>query len=193
MIGAVRSRMSLDEFWQGRQDERYELFGGAPVARARAQQQHDRIVINALVAIGIHLQGGPLRVFTRSQMVVTSSANGRRPDLGVDCGPLERTSMRATSPRIVMEVLSRSTRTLDPVGKLDEYKQVATMEQIVLVDPGEPTVIVWSRSADRSWAQVILTGLDAVLPFATIGLELPLAALYSGLELRPRPRVVPPS
>ena len=63
----------------------------------------------------------------------------------------------------------------------------------MLVDPDESTVIFWSRSADRSWAQAMLNGLDAVLPFAKIGLDLPLAALYSGLGLRPRPRVVPPS
>ena len=101
--------------------------------------------------------------------------------------------MRATAPRIVIEVLSRPTRTLGQVGKLDKYKQVASLEQIVLVDPDEPTVVFWSRSADRSWAQAILTGLDTVLPFGTIVLDLPLAALYSGLDLRPRPRVVPPS
>ncbi len=146
MSEAVSSRISLDEFWpwQRRQDDRYELIDGAPVAMP-TEQQHDRIVTNLLIAIGVHLQGGPCRVFTADQTVVTRSANGRRPDLGVDCGPLE------------------------------------------------PTVIFWSRSADRSWAQAILTGLDAVLPFATIGLDLPLAALYSGLDLRPRPRVVPPS
>ncbi len=195
MSEAVSTRMSLDEFWQwqGCQDDRYELIDGAPVAMAGAQQQHDRIVTNALIAIGVHLQGGPCRVFTADQTVVTSFADGRRPDLGVDCGPLEPTSMRATSPRIVIGVLSRSTRTLDQVGKLDECKQVASIEQIVLVDPDEPTVISWSRSADRSWGQAILTGLDAVLPFATIGLDLLLTTLSSGLDLRPRPRMVPPS
>ena len=115
MSEAVSRRMSLDEFWewQSRQDDRYELIDGEPVAMAGAQQQHDRIVTNALIAIGVHLRGGPCRVFTADQTVVTKSTNGRRPDVGVDCGPIQPTSMRATSPRIVIEVLSRSTRTLD--------------------------------------------------------------------------------
>ncbi len=195
MSEAFGHRMSLDEFWewQGGQQDRYELIDGEPVAAAGAQQQHDRIVTNALIAIGVHLRGGACRVFTAGQTVVTKAANGRRPDLGVDCGPLQPTSMRATSPRIVLEVLSRSTRTLDQVGKLDEYKHVESMEQIVLVDPDQPSVISWSRSADRSWMQTSLTGLDAVLSFGTIGLDLPLSTLYSGLDVRPRPRVVPPS
>ena len=191
MSEAVSQRMGFAEFWewQGRQDQRYELIDGKPVAMAGAQQQHDRIVTNALIAIGLHLRGGPCQVFTADQTVVTRAANGRRPDLGVDCGPLQPASMRATSPRIVIEVLSRSTRTLDQVGKLDEYKQVDSIEQIVLVDPDEASVIFWSRSADRSWAQTALAGLDAGLPFDTIGFVLPLGELYSGLELRPRPRM----
>jgi len=195
MSEAVSHRMSLDEFWEWQtgQEDRYELIDGEPRATAGAQQQHDRIVTNALIAIGVHVRGGPCRVFTADQTVVTKSANGRRPDLGVDCGPLEPTSMQATSPRIVFEVLSRSTRTLDQVGKLDEYKQVDSMEQIVLVDPNEPSVIFWPRSADRSWLQTILTGRDAILPLGTIGLDLPLSELYAGLDMRPRPRVVPPS
>ncbi len=96
MSEAVSRRMGLDEFWewQGRQQARYELIDGEPVAMAGAQQQHDRIVS-------------------------------------------------------------------------------------------------WSRSADRSWAQTILSGLDATLPFSTIGLDMPLSELYSGLDVRLRPRVVP--
>jgi len=193
MSEAASRRMGLDEFWewQDGQQDRYELIDGEPVATAGAQQQHGRIVTNALIAIGVHLRGGPCRVFTADQAVVTKSA-GRRPDLGVDCGPFEPASMQATSPRIIFEVLPRSTRTMDQVG-LDEYKQVDSMEQIVLVDPNEPSVISWSRAADRSWAQTVLTGLDAVLPFGAIGFDLPLAELYSGLDLRPRPRGMPPS
>ena len=195
MSEAASQRMGLDEFWewQGRQDQRYELIDGEPVAMAAAQQQHDRIVTNALVAIGVHLRGGPCRVFTADQTVVTRAANGRRLALGVDCGPLEPASMRATSPQIVIEVLSRSIRTLDQVGKLDEYKQVDSIRQIVLVDPDAASVIFWSRLADRSWTQTALAGLGAILPFATICLDLPLSELYSGLELRPRPKVVSPS
>lgn len=46
------------------------------------------------------------------------------------------------------------------------------MEHIVLLDLDEPPVILWSRSADQTWARTILTGLDAILPFPAIGLDL---------------------
>ena len=193
MSEAALPRMTLNEFWdwQDRQDIRYELVDGIPWAMAGAQQRHDRIVTNAIAEIVGQLRGSPCAVFTADQTVVTSSANGRRPDVGVDCGPLNGTSMQATSPRVVIEVLSRSTRTLDQVGKLDEYKGVESIEQIVLVDPDEPYVILWSRAAGRTWTQTPLRGLDAVLPLASVGVSLPLAILYERLDFRSRPQMVP--
>ena len=157
---------------------------------AGAQQRNNRIVTNVLAEIGGQLRGRPCRVFTADQTVVTSSANGRRPDVGVDCGPLNGSSMRATSPRVVIEVLSRSTRTLDQVGKLDEYKGVDSIEQIVLVDSDEPHVILWSRAANQTWTQLPLRGLDAVLPLVSVGVSLPLAILYERLDFRSRPQMV---
>ncbi len=193
MSQAAIPHMTLDEFWvwQDRQDIRYELVDGIPWAMAGAQQRHDVIVTNALVEIGGQLRGKPCRVFTADQTVVTRAANGRRPDVGVDCGPLDGSSMRTSSPRVVIEVLSRSTRLLDQVGKLEEYKDVDSMEHVALVDPDEPYVILWSRAADRTWGMSPYRDLDDVLPLTSVGVSLPLAILYDRLDVSSRPQAVP--
>ena len=193
MSEAAAQRMTLDEFWewQDLQDVRYELVEGIPYAMAGALQRHDRIVTNAIVEVGGQLRGSPCAVFSADQTVVTRSANGRRPDLGVDCGKLDDRSMRASSPRVVMEVLSRSTRTLDQVQTLDESKEVESIEHIALIDPDQPYVILWSRAADRSWAHRALRGLDAVLSLGSVGVAFPLSVLYERLDFRPQPQAVP--
>jgi Uma2 family endonuclease len=193
MSQAAAPRMTLDEFWewQDRQDIRYELVDGIPWAMAGAQQRHDVILTNALVEIGGQLRGKPCRVFSADQTVVTRAANGRRPNVGVDCGPLDGSSMRASSPRVVIEVLSRSTRLLDQVGKLEEYKDVDSMEHVALVDPDEAYVILWSRDADRTWAMSPFRDLEDVLPLAAVGVSLPLAVLYDRLDVRSRPQAIP--
>jgi Uma2 family endonuclease len=192
MSEATLPRMSLEEFlpWQESQEQRYELVDGQPVAMAGAKQKHDIIVTNALIGIGAKLAGNPCRAFTADQTVVTRSRNGRHPDVGVDCGPIEPESMVATEPRVVLEVFSPSTRSLDQVGKLDEYKGVPSIEHIALVDPDDPAVIVWTRGEDRSWSHETLHGLDAVLALPAIGVEVHLADLYAGLTFRPRPRAL---
>ena len=55
----------------------------------------------------------------------------------------------AAEPRMVVEVLSPSTRDFDTIEKLAEYKAVGTLGHIVYVEPNAADVIVWSRGADR--------------------------------------------
>jgi Uma2 family endonuclease len=191
---ALPPRMSLKQFldWQEGQEQRYELVDGEPVAMAGAKQKHDRIVMNAVMRIGTKLDGNPCRPFSADQTVVTGVRSGRHPDFSVDCSPFEPESMVATLPRVVLEVFSPSTRSLDQVGKLDEYKAVASIEHIILVDPDAPMVILWSRTEDRSWHHETLRGLDAVLALPAVRVEASLADLYAGLTFRPRPRLASP-
>src|SRR5487761_2458502 len=140
MSYAADHRMTVAEFldWQQHQELRHELVDGRPVAMAGARQRHDRITANALGELHGQLRGQPCRVFTADLGVVTPGGNVRRPDIGVQCGPFEDESMEASQPRLVAEVLSRSTRTLDQVGKLDEYKSIESIKTIVLIDPEAP-------------------------------------------------------
>ena len=140
-------RMDPEEFldWCQYQDDRYELVSGVPVAMAGAQRRHDQIVVNAMLAIGPRLRGGPCRPFTADTGVRIPSGNIRRPDLGVDCGQFLDTALTADRPILVMEVLSPSTRTFDLVIKLDEYKSIETLRHVLLIDPDQPQVIHWSR------------------------------------------------
>ena len=194
MSEAVLPRMSLEDFldWQEGQEQRYELVDGRPMAAAGAKQKHDRIVTNAFIRIGGKLDGDPCRPFTADQTVVPGVRSGQHPDFGVDCGPFNPESMTATLPRVVLEVFSPATRSLDQIGKLDEYKTVANIEHITLVNPDDPVVILWSRAEDRSWNHETLRGLDTVLALPAIGVEVPLADLDVGLTFRPRPRVASP-
>lgn len=185
-------RMSADEFlaWHERQEQRFELVDGVPVAMAGARRRHDQVVVNALVALGVHLGTGSCRPFSSDTAVRISAHQVRYPDLGVDCGQFRDDALEADAPRLVVEVLSESTRAFDFVGKLEEYKSVPTLRDIVLVDTDEPKLIHWSRPADGPWAYRLVEGLDAAIEVPDLGIVLPLHALYAGLTFRPRPRLV---
>lgn len=188
---AVR-RMTADEFleWDQFQADRHELVDGLPVAMVGARRGHDQIVVNAIMEVGGQLRGGPCRVFTGDTAVRIPAGNVRRPDLGVDCGRFEVSATAADSPALVVEVLSPSTREFDMFGKLDEYKTVATLTHIILVDPDAPQVTHWSRTAAQTWTHETIEGLEARVELTGLGVSLPLRALYAGLEFRPFPKLV---
>ena len=187
-------RMEPEEFleWCQHQEERHELVSGVPVAMAGAQRRHDQIVVNAMLAIGPGLRGGPCRPFTADTAVRIPSGNIRRPDLGVDCGQFVDAALAADSPTLVIEVLSASTRTFELVTKLDECKSIETLRHVLLVDPDQAQVIHWSRPPNGHWRQDMAAGLDAIVPLSAIDVTLPLAELYADLTFRTQPYLVRP-
>jgi Uma2 family endonuclease len=199
MLDKARRRMTPEEFyaWQETIDERYELVDGHPVLRTPdmemmtgASRRHDQIVVNAIGELSRQLRGTDCRPFSADTAVRTVGKTRRRPDAGVECGELDDESHEAGEVRLVVEVLSPSTRELDMFGKLDEYKSIASLDHILLIEPNAPKAILWSRAADGSWEHATFEGLDVAIEMPGLGLRLKVADLYSGLTFRPAPKLV---
>lgn len=177
--------------WQARQKDRYELVSGCPVRMmAGARNVHDDIVVNLLAEFRGQLRGSGCRPFTGDGSIETLPGQIRRPDAGADCGQRDPDGMKAAMPRMVAEVLSPSTRDFDTFEKLVEYKQVESLEYIMVVEPNAPEVVVWSRGAGRGWVRHIVEGLDREVDMPAIAVTLPLAEIYEGVAFPARPRLV---
>jgi Uma2 family endonuclease len=90
------------------------------------------------------LRGRDCRPFTRDGAIETKPGQIRGPDIGVDCERRDNAT-KAASPRVVIEVLSPTTRDFDTIDKLEEYKMVGSLTRIVVIEPNAPEVIVWTR------------------------------------------------
>jgi Uma2 family endonuclease len=193
MTETSRRGWNVDEFfaWQETQAERYELVDGFPLRlMAGARNVHDDIVVNVLAELRNQLRGTGCRPFTGDGSVETEPGQIRRPDIGVDCGHRDPNGLKASSPRLIAEVLSPTTGDFDTIGKLEEYKTIATLDRILIVEPNAPEVVVWSREADRTWRKSIGSGFDARIDMPEIGVTLALADIYDGVEFPPTPRLV---
>jgi len=181
-------RLSRDEFrdWCQYQDTSYELVDGVPVAKVAARRAHDRVVVNALGALGNQLDGNRFQAFSDGTAVRIPNGNTRRPDVGVDCGQFDPDALAVEAPRLVLEILSPSTSRFD---KLDEYKTVPGLAHIILVDPDAPQAIHWWRGADQTWRHARHEGLDAAIVVPDLAVTLGLRMLYAGLTLRSRRRL----
>ena len=154
MANPARQPWTVDEFfaWQARQTEKYELVSGFPVRlMAGATNTHDDIVVNLLTTLRSALRGSGCRPFTGDGSIETKPGQIRRPDVGVDCGRRDPRGLKASSPRLVAEVLSPTTRDFDTYAKLDEYRGVASIDTILMVEPNEPLVIAFRSGSDGPW------------------------------------------
>jgi Uma2 family endonuclease len=179
-------RMTADEFfeWQKSQDRSYELVDGVPIlplkAMTGATLRHDRVTTNATIHLGSQLRGGPCRMASTDVAIRIPTGGVRRPDLSVDCGAFADAAMEAQEPRLVLEVLSPSTASVDRVRKLDEYRSHPAIRVILLADTRTPKVAVWRRGG-LAWQAEDYDGLDAVIELPEISARLSLAELYEGL------------
>ena len=98
-----------------------------------------------------------------------------------------------TVPRLIAEVLSRSTEHVDYFVKVEEYKAVAALQVILLISPQTVDVGTWTRVAD-GWAYQVTRDPDGMVDLPDLGLELPVRDIYDGVVLSPPygPRLVWP-
>lgn len=195
MAEPAAHHMSIEEFfrWQERQTERFELVDGVPVplrAMTGASRQHDRISVNTLIALGNRLRGKTCAPFSSDTGVLTGPGRIRRPDAGVDCGPFRPDERVASEPTLVVEVLSPSTHVIDLFQKTDEFRDVATIAYILLVEPNVARVLLRERGEGGDWHDRLIEGLDAAVDLPRLGISLPLAEIYADVPLRPRPRLL---
>ena len=179
-------RMTKPEFieWQQRQDKLYELVDGMPFLPMKmmtgASSNHDRTVVNAIIALGHRLRGKQCRPTTDDIAVNIPSGGYRRPDVTVECGKPGPRDTTAAEPRVVIEVLSPSTMGFDRFRKLEEYKTVPAIRVVLIVDTEKPQVVVHRRVGDR-WTFEAIEGLTATIRLPEIDADLPLTELYDGV------------
>jgi Uma2 family endonuclease len=193
MVDARERTMTVEEFleWNLSQDQRYELVDGFPVplrAMAGTKAEHDAIVVNLIAALHGQLRGSRCKPRTADTAVRTKIKNVRRPDVTIECAPLERGALEARNPTAVFEVLSPTTRKIDRTIKLEEYRRRPTLRTIVHIDPDAMDVVMFTRDADGAWNDTRFDQPDDLIHIADTSAALRLADIYDGVPTAPLPR-----
>jgi Uma2 family endonuclease len=149
---------------------RHEFLDGEIVAMAGGTPEHAAMGAEVIRQLGDQLRDGPCRVFTSDLGVrVLATGLATYPDASVVCGPTQRDTEKkttVTNPRVLVEVTSNGTEDYDRGEKLEHYKQIPTLEAVVIVSHREPRIEVWSRSAtSNEWSRSeARAGDTAVIP-----------------------------
>ena len=170
-----------------------EFYRGELFAMAGASEEHCLIKDNLAGEVRHRLKGGPCRVVT-SDLRVKVDATGLYiyPDVVIYCDrPQFEDDVFNTllNPRAIVEVLSDSTEKYDRGTMFRHYRQIASLQEYVLVAQDEPLVEHHVRQSDGSWLLTEFAGLERVLEFASVPARVPLAEIYRGVtfpEVPPR-------
>ena len=169
---------------------KHEFRGGRIIGMAGASDAHVAIASNTHGSLWMRLRGSPCQSYNSDLRVLSSRRRGGYcyPDVTVVCGPREYDPVSLAAglptvinPRLIVEVLSPTTAADDRGDKFDGYREIVTFEQYVLAAQDQPYVQTFTRQAGGGWLMWPYVGLDAVVPLASLGIELPLAEVYAGV------------
>jgi Uma2 family endonuclease len=173
--------MSLAEFlaWEERQEFKYEFDGFAPVAMVGVTVAHSVIQVNLVTALHTRLRGKPCRPHG-SELKIQVAGRIRYPDAFVICTPRANTDKIVTDPVVIFEIISDWSDVRDRITKNEEYRLTPSVQRYVMLEQVTPAATVLAREGDR-WVSTVLKA-DAILSMPEIGIEIPLAEFYEGLE-----------
>lgn len=157
-------------------EERHEYIDGYVYAMSGAHSNHNRIAATLVRKMGNHLEGKPCQPYV-ADMKVKIGSKYFYPDVLVDCSSLN--GYFTESPKLIVEVLSKSTRRLDKTVKVMAYTHIPTLEEYVLIDQDIVEVEVLRRSTN--WLPERFYLGDEVT-FTSIGLTLAVEDIYDRVQ-----------
>lgn len=169
-------------------DAKHELRGGEVLAMAGGSPRHNRISARCIAELDAALRARQCVPLGSDQRVhVPATHSYCYPDVTVVCGepryhPADPDSI--TNPRLIVEVLSRSTEKDDRGAKFEEYRSIDSFEEYVLVWQDRVKVEVRRREGARRWI-IFELGAGESLELRSLGIAVQVDALYEGaFELR---------
>jgi Uma2 family endonuclease len=178
--------MLLEEFlrWDDGSQTHYELIGGFPMAMAPPAEAHRMLTVRIVSRIDAALsRRRPCNAQTEAGVIRTDRADTYfEADIAATCAGNEAGRQAIKDPFLIVEILSPGTERHDRRVKLPAYRQIDTVQEILLVASDDRYAELHRRVGDQ-WLTEILRGDDAVISLTSVPVDISLADLYDGIAL----------
>jgi len=94
--------------------------------------------------------------------------------------PFAMVSVTVAHSVIIFEIVSNESDRRDRITENDEYRLTPSVQRYVMLEQDEPAAMIFAREGER-WLGTLHKS-DAILAMPEIGIEIPLAEFYEGLD-----------
>ena len=178
---------TLDEFlaFEDRQLVKHQLIEGRVYEMAGGTGEHSAIKVNLLFEAQLRLRGSNCRVYDSDLLIKVDDHNAVYPDVSIVYGaPVYDDSrhLALLNPFVVVEVTSPSSINDDRGWKLKRYQSLPSLRAALVIDQHRVHADLYT-SGDGGWLLQTFSALDEAVPLPDLGIELPLAEVYRGVEV----------
>lgn len=174
----------FDDFlaWEAGQPDKHEFVRGEAFAMTGARRVHVTVSLNLASVFRNHLRGIPCRAYMADMKLRLEAADAAfYPDVMVTCDRRDHAAdLYLSQPLLVVEVLSESSAAYDRGDKFADYRKLPSFQEYVVVDIDARRVECFRRNPENHWVLYDFAG-GGDCRFASIGLTLPLAAVFENV------------
>ncbi|MBW4550126.1 MAG: Uma2 family endonuclease [Aphanocapsa sp. GSE-SYN-MK-11-07L] len=187
MIASLNSSyMPPEEYLKAEQDSliKHEYRQGLVYAMAGASNIHVLIAVNLVAVLRNHVRGSGCRVYTSDTKVqIESLKTYYYPDLAISCDRRDQEFKDfLRHPCLIVEVLSDTTEAFDRGDKFNDYRNLESLQEYVLVSQTRKRVECFRKNTEGRWV-LYPYGADDQIHLASLDFRRPIADVYEDVDL----------
>jgi Uma2 family endonuclease len=161
---------------------RSEYRDGEIVPMAGGTTNHNEISLNVATNLRFSLKGQDYRVYMSDvRLWIPPNRQYTYPDVMLIQGEptyLENTTATVTNPRLVVEVLSKSTGNYDRSEKFDYYRSIPTLQEYILIDQSCHHILQYVKTSATQWLLTDHNQAEGIVQLGSVDLSLSLNDIY---------------
>jgi Uma2 family endonuclease len=169
-----------------RAEIRHEFINGNLIPMSGTTLFHNDICINITQLLRTLLKSlGAFKVYKENvKAQITSGQDYTYPDVVVTSDARDFESQYIIRhPSVLFEVMSKNSRTEDAVDKFIRYKNIASLQNYILVDSEKMFVEVRTKLENGDWESEVYLPADGSFPVPILGITLSFEAVYEGVGI----------
>jgi Uma2 family endonuclease len=189
-LAAIEPLYTVEEYlaFEREAKTKHEYYDGEIIQIAGATEAHNLISSNIFGTLWIQLRGKPFRIYGSDMRIRAGKTKYVYSDAVVVAGKPELTEEKPDvllNPKVIVEVLSESTKWRDKTEKLDAYLALESVSDCILIEQDRMRVEHYNRKNENGWHFQILTKAEQKLILTWIECEVSLSEIYLEVEFPP--------
>ena len=184
-----KKKLTIEEYldFENASEEKHEYYQGEIFAMSGAKIDHNIIAANILGIMKEKLKGKPCRPFNSDQRIyIPENTLFTYPDISVICGEIiskDNDEWNVLNPSVIIEILSPSTKSYDRGDKFKLYRDIASLQEYILIDSESVLVEAFRVNNESHWELEEYKMIDKTLLVKAVQLSIPLLEIYEGTKL----------
>src|SRR5690349_20201016 len=188
-VDYTKQRYTIEEYLEMERasDVKHEYYQGEIFAMAGASDNHIIISMNTSTELRNQLKNKSCRPYGSDMRVhIPENTLFCYPDISIFCGRLTTTDKEkdtAIHPTIIIEILSKSTRTYYLTTKFDLYQNIPTLKEYILIDSERINITSFRIDSHNRWVSEYYKTLQDTVIIPTVGVSLSMQEIYDDTSL----------